>query len=80
MTTSIQHKQQIFNHRATTSPVILSTLDLIEYMAAHHAEQASDLAQLAQWHRQQAHALIAERRTLAADVDAALAEAEGLLR
>ena len=59
---------------------ILSTIDLIDHMLDHHHDEALALVELARWHQEQAEALATERRTLAADVTAALAEAEAILQ
>jgi uncharacterized protein (DUF305 family) len=59
---------------------ILSTIDLIDHMVGHHQDQALELVELALWHQQQADALAVERQSLAADVSAALAEAERFLQ
>lgn len=76
----VPKNQEFFNHQGTPSTAILSTIDLIDHMAAHHQDQFLELVELAQWHAEQAEALAAERRMLAADVTAALAEAEAVLR
>ena len=75
---SIQ-QSSTFNQGGGTSPADLSTLDLIDHMTAYHEEQAKLLAEIASWHRAEAEALAVERCALAADVGAALAEAERLL-
>ncbi len=59
---------------------ILGTLDLVEHMIGHHQDQALELVELALWHEQQAQALEAERRALAADVTEVLRQAEEVLR
>jgi len=72
---------QTVNMQDSNSPTaILSTLDLIDHMLCHHQEQALGLVELTLWHEQQAAALEAERRALAADVTAALATAHRWLR
>lgn len=58
----------------------LGTIDLIDAMLGHHQDEAFALVELALWHQEQAEALAAERRTLAADVSAVLAEAAAVLR
>jgi len=58
---------------------LLSTLDLIDHMRGHHQEQALELVELALWHSQQAQALAAERRAIAADVTEVLRQAEKVL-
>jgi hypothetical protein len=71
---------QNFKQDSIPSPDILSTIDLIDHMVDHHQDEALALVELAQWHQEQAEALGVERRMLAADVTAALAEAERLLK
>ena len=73
---SVQQKFQFLNPQGQASTAILSTIDLIEHMAAHHEEQARECIQRACWHRRQLIALQKERHDLVADVEAVLAEAE----
>lgn len=76
----VKQNPQIVTYQGKASPAILSTIDLIDHMLGHHHDEVLALVELALWHQEQAEALAAERRALAADVAAALAEAEGLLR
>lgn len=77
---SVTQEPRLFNLQDKTAPTALSVLDLIDYQLGHHQEQAAGLTQLAQWHRERAAALAAERQSLAADVAIILGQAEDLLR